>query len=121
MSSQIWQLLLVIVIIAIIIPNSNTFTINSNNSGQNMEGFNSLTLFIFAFQHSIILLINLCLGKLCLIEAVRGYWLTENPYKWWSSGWSLTNKEMIEAGLRKQYSKLLVLKLVQAGFTESNW
>jgi len=56
-----------------------------------------------------------------LIEAVRGYWLTENPYKWWSSGWSLTNKEMVGAGLRKQYLKSSVLKLVQVGFTESNW
>lgn len=121
MSSQIWQLLLVIVIIAIIIPNSNTFTINSNNSGQNMEGFNSLTLFILRLSTQYRLLIICAWVSFNLIEAVRGYWLTENPYKWWSSGWSLTNKEMIEAGLRKQYLKLLVLKLVQAGFTESNW
>lgn len=56
-----------------------------------------------------------------LIEAVRGCWLTENPYKWWSSGCSLTNKEMLGAGFRQQYLKLLVLKLVQVGFTESNW
>lgn len=86
---------------AAIISNSNTFTINSNNAGQNLEGFNSLTLFISRLSTQYHLLIIWAWVSFNLIEAVRGYWLTENPYKWWSSGWSLTNKEMVGAGLRK--------------------